>query len=303
MNQPQPQQYAQQQPQQQQHPQQQQQCYGPRPGPPPPQDMLPLRFLLAGGNDPDEGWRRYRATLEWRHEQGINDILREPCPHFHLIQQHYWHHFHGTGHHGEPIFYERPGQTNLAALRQGGVNLRELLRYYMQITEFQWQYLNRDDHASSIYVVDLRGIRFADFVGDAREFVLTAARSSAQHYPERGGKVLLIHVPGWFQLIWRAIRPMVSESTLHKIHLLRGEAEIKQTLLEFIPLEHIPSEYGGTSPIPLGESAEEQLLARLMRHNNLLAEQKQSVCSGCTNALDPADWPCPFCRWVPARSY
>ena len=233
----------------------------------------------------------------------MDQILREPSPYFDLIQQHYAHYFHGTGHRGEPVFYEMPGQTNLQALRQGGVGLPELLRYYSQITEFQWQYLNRDDHGTSIYVVDLRGIRLTDFVGETREFVLRAARMSAQHYPERGGKVLLIHVPRWFQIIWRAIRPVVSESTLDKIFLLRGDAEIRQTLQQFVPLEQIPSEYGGTSPIPLGASEQEQLLAELMQHNNRLAEQQQVVCQGCRHDLEFEDWPCRFCRWTPARSY
>jgi len=274
----------------------------PLPGPPPPKE-LPLRFLRAGKNDPEEGWRRYQATLQWRRDEGMDTILREPNPQFDIIQQHYLHYFHGTGYHGEPVFYEMPAKTNLKALREGGVGLQLLLRYYSFITEFQWQYLNRDDHATSIYVVDLEGIRLTDFVGETREFVVTAARLSAQHYPERGGTVLLINVPRWFQAIWKVIRPIVSESTLEKIFILRGEDEIRQKLQEHIPLERIPREYGGTSPILLGESPEENLLAGLVKHNNRLAVQKQAVCSGCTNDLNSTDWPCRFCRWTPARSY
>lgn len=271
-------------------------------GPPPPK-QLPLRFLRAGNNDPGEGWRRYQATLRWRRDEGMDTILREPNPYFDTIQQNYLHYFHGTGYHGEPVFYEMPAKTNLKALREGGVGLLLLLRYYSFITEFQWQYLNRDDKASSIFVVDMEGIRLTDFVGETREFVVTAALLSAQHYPERGGKVLLINAPRWFKMIWRLIRPVVAKSTLNKIFILRGEEEIKRKLRENVPLDQIPREYGGTSPIPLGESREEKLLAELVKHNNRLAAQKQAVCSGCTNDLHSADWPCRFCRWTPARRY
>lgn len=219
------------------------------------------------------------------------------------FSKNYLHYFHGTGYHGEPVFYEMPAKTNLKALREGGVGLLLLLRYYSFITEFQWQYLNRDDKASSIFVVDMEGIRLTDFVGETREFVVTAALLSAQHYPERGGKVLLINAPRWFKMIWRLIRPVVAKSTLNKIFILRGEEEIKRKLREYVPLDQIPREYGGTSPIPLGESREEKLLAELVKHNNRLAAQKQAVCSGCTNDLHSADWPCRFCRWTPARRY
>jgi len=279
-----------------------QQLQQPLPGPPPPKE-LPLRFLRAGNNDPEEGWRRYQETLQWRRDENIDNILREPNPLFDLIQRHYPHNFHLTGFHGEPVFYEQPAQTNLKALRQGGVDLHGLLRYYTQITEFQWQYLNRDDHGTSIFVVDMEGIRLSDFVGETKKFVLTAAKVSAQHYPERGGKVFLINVPIWFKAIWRVIRPIVAESTLKKIFILRGENEIRQKLQEYIPLENIPRQYGGTCVIPLGEAPEEKLLENLIAHNNLLAEQKKVVCSGCTKDVDPMDWPCRFCKWTPDRSY
>lgn len=166
-----------------------------------------------------------------------------------------------------------------------------------------WQFLNRDDYATSIYIVDLEGIRLTDFVGDTREFITTATRLSSQHYPERGGKIFIINVPLWFKVIWQVVRPMVAESTLQKIHILRGKDEIQQSLVQQIPLENIPREYGGTSVIPLGHSPEERLLADLMTHNNMLASERRATCKGCTLNVHPMNWPCYFCRWTPARSY
>ena len=271
--------------------------------PPPPRDHLPLRFLRAGKNDPAEGWRRYQATLQWRQEEGIDTLLREPFADFDLIRQNYQQYFHLTGRQGQPVFYEIPAKTNVQALKQGGVDTERFLRFYTFLTEFQWQMLCPDDHAQSIYVVDLDGIRVSDFVGDTRKFVINAARLSALHYPERGGKVLLINVPRWFQVIWRVLRPIVDESTLDKISILRGEDEIRQALLEHIPMENIPREYGGTSETPLGEAPEEKLLTNLITHNNLLALEQEAVCRGCQRNVDPQEWPCDFCRWTPVRSY
>jgi len=108
-------------------------------GPPPPKDELPVRFLRAGGNSTREGWRRYRATLRWRRDESVDSILREPCPDFSLIKRHYPHCYHLTGRRGEPVSYERPAGTDLKALRAAGIGLKQVLRHYTMITEFQWQ--------------------------------------------------------------------------------------------------------------------------------------------------------------------
>jgi CRAL/TRIO domain len=270
--------------------------------PPPPPTELPLRFLRAGKDDPVVGLARYEATLAWRKEHEVDTILRQAFPQFATIKEHYKHYFHLRGFHGEPCFYEQPGRTNLSALREGGVTLDALLRYYTMITEFLWQYLERNDLAKSIYVIDLEGLRLRDFFGEAVDFVKRAAGASAQHYPERAGCVFIINVPAFFQLIWRVVRPIIDEDTLKKIYILRGKDEIRQNLMQRIPLENIPLEYGGTG-MALGQAPEETLLANLVQHNNRMAWQRRVVCEQCRADTKPEHWECPFCRWAPARSY
>ena len=267
------------------------------PAAPPAPDELPLRFLRAGKNDPVEGVRRYQATLQMRREQNIDTILREPSEKFHIIKQYYPHFCHYRGKNNEPCFYEQPPKTNLAELRKNGVTLDKLLRHYTMVTEYQWQFIERDDLARSIYIIDLAGIRMTDFVGEAVDFVKRASAFSAQHYPERAGYVFVINVPGWFKLIWNVVKPIIDEDTLKKIYILRGKDEIRNAMQERIPLEHIPPEYGGTS-LPLGQSPQEQTLAEWVQHNNALAAQERSVCHN-----DDDGRACPFCTWVPARSY
>lgn len=269
--------------------------FDPLPAPPPPQE-LPLRFLRAGKGDPVEGWRRYQATLSWRQQHGIDHILTDPHPNFDLIKRNYPHYYHLRGRNGEPVFFEQPPKTNLQTMKDGGVVLEGLLHHYAMVTEFQWQFVERDDFARSITVLDLEGMRMRDFVGECVEYVRRCSEFTGQHYPERAGFVFVINVPGWFAMIWNVVKPMVDEVTLKKINILRGKNEIFEALLEKIPIENIPPEYGGQS-VPLGESPEEHLLRDLMHHNNALASGDYS-CGG--RATNP---PCPFCSFVPARSY
>ena len=140
--------------------------------------------------------------------------------------QHYPHYYHLKGRKGEPVFFELPPKTNLAAMRKGGIDINTLLRHYAMVTEFQWQFVERDDYARSITVIDLEGIRMTDFVGECVDYVRKCSEFTGQHYPERAGTVLVINVPGWFKMIWNVVKPMVDEVTLKKIRILRGKQEI-----------------------------------------------------------------------------
>lgn len=164
---------------------------------PPAPKELPIRFLRAGKGDPVEGQRRYEATLEWRKENDIDNILFEAYPMFEMIKQHYPHYFHLRGKQGEPVFFEQPPKTDLAALKAGGCDLDGLVRHYTMVTEFQWQFIERDDFARSITVFDLEGMRMMDFVGEVVDYVKMCSQFTGQHYPERAGHVIVINVPRW----------------------------------------------------------------------------------------------------------
>lgn len=170
----------------------------PRKAPPPPTE-LPLRFLRAGKGDPIEGQRRYEETLKWRDEKKMNETLSDAHPHFELIKKYYPHFFHLRGRNNEPVYFEKPAQTNLKALRAGGVDINTLLRHLAMVTEFNWQYVENDDFARNIYVIDLEGIRITDFVGECVEFLKKASKFTGAHYPERAGFVMVINVPSWFK--------------------------------------------------------------------------------------------------------
>jgi len=265
--------------------------------------------LNACNGDYEEAQRRFINTLEWRRKENIDTILREPFPKFFVIKQHFPHYYHGTGYQGEPIYYDFPAKADIKALKRNGLSFDQLVRHYNMITEFQWQMLNRDDHMTSIFIVDLEGIQFSDFVGDAVKLIKKVSKISAEHYPERAGLVFIINVPKWFKLIWKVVVPLVPKATLSKIFVLREKEEVLTTLAKHIPMENIPAEYGGSSPMPLGQSTEENLLASLMQYNlNVAGAHTESLGSHETSEgrFDPVPMEqlsCRFASCVPARSY
>ena len=283
------------------------------PSPPSPPKFLPLRFLRAGKNDPKMGLQRYEETLLWRKKNKLDTILLyESFPHFHTIKQYYQHYYHYTGYNNEPCFYEFPAQTNFQLFRNKyNITLPTLLRHYMMIMEFQWQFLHRQDLQRSIYIIDLDGMTMRNVFSEVMEFMKQAMTITAQHYPERAGYIYILNVPTFFTLIWKTIRPLIDTSTLERIHILRRSNshnnnhpnEILQQLVKHIPIEHIPPQYGGTSA-PLGQSPQERILQQFIEHrNSVLMHQNRSICDNCDPNVDSKQWPCQFCRFRPARSY
>jgi hypothetical protein len=53
------------------------------------------RFIAAEKGNVEKGRQRYENTLKWRRENNIDQILREPQPHFHAIKKCYPQYFHG----------------------------------------------------------------------------------------------------------------------------------------------------------------------------------------------------------------
>jgi len=236
------------------------------------------RYLRATRGDVFEAQRRLTATLHWRAQNRMDDILSRPHPHIDVLKRHYPHAYHMRGYHGEPVYYERPGKIDLDALKAAGLTLDHLLTHYALVTEFIWTCISpyQDGPVSKgITVIDLDGVRLRDFAGDVVTFVKRAASFTGQHYPERSGIIYVLNAPSFFQLIWRrVVAPLVDPVTLGKVRVVDSNTPdrphaIRDALMQTIPIENIPREYGGMSDIPLGASPEERWFRDLIDQNNL----------------------------------
>ncbi|KAG6975957.1 hypothetical protein JG688_00001880 [Phytophthora aleatoria] len=221
------------------------------------------RFIAGEKGDEEKGRARYLATLEWRKENNIDNILVTPHPNFETIKKYYPQYFHGRTRDGLPVYYERPGKIDLPALKREGLSIDDLLRHYMYITEYLWRVVEPDDSGRSITVLDVTGIGMYDLGGEVLDFIKRASAFTGAHYPERSAHIFIINIPGWFNMIWRMVKPMIDPVTREKVHMLKGSAILKE-LETLIDLENIPSDFGGEG-VALGDSDEEHALAAHVR--------------------------------------
>lgn len=94
-------------------------------------------------------------------------------------------------------------------------------------------------------IADLQGWGYSN--SDVRAYV--GVLSLLQEcYPERLGKMLIIHAPRIFMTVWKIVCPFVDEKTRNKIVFVENR-HLKSTLLEHIDESQLPEIFGGKMPL------------------------------------------------------
>ncbi|XP_037438816.1 phosphatidylinositol transfer protein 3-like [Triticum dicoccoides] len=89
-------------------------------------------------------------------------------------------------------------------------------------------------------VIDLRGWGYANC--DIRGYV-AALDIMQSYYPERLGRVFLIHVPYMFMAAWKMVYPFIDEKTKKKFVFV-ADRDLDATLRDAIDESQLPEEYG-----------------------------------------------------------
>ncbi|PWA71560.1 CRAL-TRIO domain-containing protein [Artemisia annua] len=92
-----------------------------------------------------------------------------------------------------------------------------------------------------VVIGDLQGWGYS--CSDIRGYL--AALSILQDYfPERLGKLFIVHVPYVFMTVWKMVYPFIDEKTKKKIVFVENK-QLKSTLLNDIDEDQLPEVYGG----------------------------------------------------------
>ncbi|KAF1875577.1 hypothetical protein Lal_00006206 [Lupinus albus] len=91
----------------------------------------------------------------------------------------------------------------------------------------------------------LKGWRYSN--SDVRGYI-SALNILQDYYPERLGKLLVVHAPYIFMKVWKMVYPVLDNKTKKKIIFVESN-KLKSTLMENIEESQLPEIYGG--PLPL----------------------------------------------------
>lgn len=229
----------------------------------------PQRFIDAEKGNVEKGKQRWLDTINWRRENDMDNILKQPHPKFHIICKHYPHWFHLRAKSGAPVYYERPSKINLKALKDAGITMEDLLYHYRFITEFLWVYIQPTEPPTgkSVTVLDIHGMGMKDVGGPVLDFIRAASGFTGAHYPERCSQIFILNAPWYFTGIFKMLKTFLDPVTVAKTFVCSPK-EGTEKLLKFIDKENLPKLFGGSCEIELGESPESKMLLELVEKLN-----------------------------------
>lgn len=92
-------------------------------------------------------------------------------------------------------------------------------------------------------IMDLKGVGLSK-ASSVYGYVQAASGISQNYYPERLGKLYVINAPWGFSTVFSFIKSFLDPVTVAKIHVLGSGYQ--KALLEQVPKENLPKEFGGT---------------------------------------------------------
>ncbi|XP_022955736.1 patellin-4-like [Cucurbita moschata] len=194
-------------------------------------DFMLRRFLRARDLDIEKASAMFLKYLSWRRSaipDGFISVseLSTNLAHNKLFMQ-------GVDKKGHPIVV---GFGNRH--KQG--NLEEFIRFVIFALDKICSRIPRGQE-KFVCIGDLQGWGYSN--SDIRGY--RAALSILQdYYPERLGKLYIVHVPYIFMTAWKMVYPFIDKKTKNKISFVEDK-KLNSTLLDDIDESQLPDAYGG----------------------------------------------------------
>jgi len=219
-------------------------------------DAFLLRFLRARKFDLANAKEMLIAAEQWRKDFGVNDIIENfDFKEKREVDKYYPQYYHKTDKDGRPIYIERLGQLDIVALYAVTTKERQLKRL---VFEYERSTAERFPACSKAFghpvetsctILDLQNVSVSKFY-QVKDYVSQASSISQDRYPETMGKFYIINAPWAFSAVWSIVKPWLDPVTVQKISILGSNYQ--ETLLQQIPAENLPKEFGGTCQCPGG---------------------------------------------------
>jgi hypothetical protein len=171
------------------------------------------------------------------------------------IFAYYPQYYHKTDKDGRPLYIEQLGKINLDAMRKITTDQRMLSNLVVEYEKMSDPRLpacsRKSGHLleTSCSIMDLKGVGLG-MMSSAYGYLQQASAISQNYYPERLGKLYVINAPWGFSSAFSVVKKFLDPVTVAKIHVL-GSGYQKE-LLQQIPKENLPKEFGGECDCPGG---------------------------------------------------
>ena len=156
---------------------------------------------------------------------------------------------------GRPVYIEQLGGIDLNAMYKITTAERMLKNLAVEYERLADPRLPACSRKSGVLletcctVMDLKGVGLMK-APQVFGYVKQASALSQNYYPERLGRLYLINAPWGFSNVWSVVKGWLDPVTVQKIHVLGSS--FQKELLQQVPAENLPKEFGGTCACPGG---------------------------------------------------
>ncbi len=210
------------------------------------ESRIPPTFMEAENGDLEKAEKRWKATLIWRRHIAADDALTTPHYKFDICKRFYPSAFHGFDKTGAIVYYERLGGIDIEGLKAQGVTQELLGWHYMWQMEYLWTKISPSYDGRVTIILDMKGVHVSDIKREVSNFIRATVSMLERHYPARSDCIIIVNVPWWFDVIWKLVKPLLSEGTRRKINPC-DKSRVQGALLKIVDEDQLPKEYGGSS--------------------------------------------------------
>jgi hypothetical protein len=160
-----------------------------------------------------------------------------------------------------PVAYRKFGKFEIWNILKL-TTMNQLIRFHAWETEMalnrMYKYTKQHHYniETFLLVIDAAGWNLSLATSDAFTFIKGMAVTDSAHYPERLGTLLVINAPSVLAISWRVIQEFLDPVTKEKIQIYStNRAKWEPVLRQYVDVDQLPVQYGGTVPDPSPEEA------------------------------------------------
>lgn len=236
-------------------------------------DETLLRFLRARRFVPQEAFKQFKDTEDWRKEHGIDELfLTIEVEEFERTRRLYPQWLGRRDKRGIPVFlfevaplnakniasYEKDLAKALTTSPKVPAKNLRLFALYESLTRYVIPLCSALDRphpetpiSQSNNIVDISGVGLKQF-WNLKAHMQDASTLATAHYPETLDRIFIVGAPAFFPTVWGWIKRWFDPVTVSKIFIL-SPSNVFSTLSQYIDPENIPKKYGGNLDFEWGD--------------------------------------------------
>ena len=152
-----------------------------------------------------------------------------------------------------PVYISKPGILNVNGLEcitsiQGIINYHwfDMYHNFGRVLKSSWR-TSDYNRFECVCIIDLEGLSPSNITKRCLNIVKLQSEIDSLCFPETLNRLVVVNAPSFFTMTWKIIKNWIDARTANKVEIYSTKSKWQPRLLQIIPSEQLPKDYGGTS--------------------------------------------------------